>query len=234
MPGQKISSMTLVSDLQDIDQFPIARNGSTYKIRGLSLASRTQLIALSARVVNEHQPYVTIIPELSSNVTVLSATSIFKPTNPNHGQVLAYDRSTASWVASSVSILPTNNPPPFSVLTYDNLTTTWIPSAVSNGSLGVNQRWYNVTNNRLSDVTYTNSTPLPICVQVYYVSESGAPLLGSCTAYINLGTGEGVTLYGTYGSAGNSSNNLNFIVPPGWNYKVNTSFNGITNWSELR
>lgn len=48
MPGQKISSLTPVSDLQAADQFPLARSGSTYKITGDKFASKAQLDSLSA------------------------------------------------------------------------------------------------------------------------------------------------------------------------------------------
>jgi hypothetical protein len=48
MPGQKISTLAPVSDLQDTDQFPLARNGTTYKITGDKFASRTQFNSLSA------------------------------------------------------------------------------------------------------------------------------------------------------------------------------------------
>jgi hypothetical protein len=72
MPGQKISTLAPVSDLQDTDQFPIARNGSTFKITGDKLASKTQLNSLSAAVATKIE-----LANLSSRVTTLSTTSSF-------------------------------------------------------------------------------------------------------------------------------------------------------------
>ena len=48
MPGQKISTLAPVSDLQAADQLPLARSGSTYKITGDKFASKAQLDSLSA------------------------------------------------------------------------------------------------------------------------------------------------------------------------------------------
>ena len=48
MPGQKISSLSPVSDLQAADQLVLARSGSTYKITGDKFASKAQLDSLSA------------------------------------------------------------------------------------------------------------------------------------------------------------------------------------------
>ena len=137
MPGQKISSMTLVRDLQDIDQFPIARNGSTYKIAGASLASRVQLESLSA-VIAEAFSSGSIAQNSTALLANLSSSVIFNPDFPLHGQVLTYDDSTETWVASASpgkNILPGGlDVAPYYILTYDPTTTSWVASAAPAGA----------------------------------------------------------------------------------------------------
>ena len=435
MPGQKISSMTLVSDLQDNDQFPIARNGSTYRISGASLASKNLLLKLSASLVTEFATQ-TFTEYLSSAITELTENYIPDPPLKSHSQVLTYNSSTETWVASAApSSLPTGTGiAPYQILTFSPTTLSWVASAApfkesnstfegdgapigsviyfaasaapigwfecagqeinksafrdlwnvigyafgSNGdgstfrlpdlrsetirgwdngrgidpnrafgsfqkgsvagdtsrivlsagipllsaknilgfdsdtgnnyagltlpplssanynivvvdeeepvnlptlsavvgiararnvallpcikyanykgltpiglsaqniidvvnalsaySLGTNQEWYELSASRLSNVTYTNSTLKPIFVQVYYSSDT-APLAGPCSAIISLNGNKQTTIYGTYGTGNFSSNNINFVVPPFWEYKVKMFNNGVTSWVELR
>jgi phage-related tail fiber protein len=102
MPGQKISSLAPVSDLQAADQFPLARSGSTYKITGDKFASKTQLDALSATATGSFA--------LKTDITSLSSTVdtkfIPKPTSASAQQVLTYNDSTATWVASAAPMTP--------------------------------------------------------------------------------------------------------------------------------
>ena len=437
MPGQKISSMTLVSDLQDNDQFPVARNGSTYRISGASLASKNLLLKLSASLVTEFATQ-TFTEYLSSAITELTENYIPNPLTKFHSQVLTYNSLTETWVASAApSSLPRENEAtPYQILTFSPTTFSWVASAAprnssidntanvgdgapigsvmyfatstvpvgwfecagqeinksafrdlwnaigyafgsnrdgsafrlpdlrsetirgwDNGrgidpnrvfgsfqkgsvagdtsrivlsaeipllsaknilgfdsdtgnnyagltlpplssanynivvvdeeepvnlptlsavvglarvrnvallpcikyanykgltpiglsaqsiidvvnalsaySLGTNQEWYELSASRLSNVTYTNSTLKPIFVQVYYFTDT-APLVGTCSAIISLNGNKQTTIYGTYGTGNFSSNNINFIVPPFWEYKVMMHRNGVTSWVELR
>lgn len=439
MPGQKISSMTLVKELQDIDQFPIARNGSTYKIAGASLASRAQLDSLSASIENIFSSG-SLTGNFSGILDELSASTILLPNNPSQGQVLTYDDFTETWVASAApgGNLPTGNDVlPYDILTYNDETKTWVASAAPLGgggsieikgdgapigsvmyfaassapagwlecngqlvsraiyldlyriikytfgrnedgtqfalpdlrgefvrgwdhyrgvdldrafgswqkgsfagdtsfailsgqpltatkmvlgfdgdvgddyqglqlaplssanynmivvdeeeptnssslsgvvgvsrprnvallpcikythheqlnivglsaqdiidtvnalsafSLGTNQLWVELSSTRMCNVTYTNTTLKPICVQVYF-SSTRLPLAGECSATLSLSTAyidTTVKIYGTYGIGGISSNNLTFIVPPFWSYRVNTYGNNFNSWVELR
>ena len=68
MPGQKISSLSPVVDLQAADQLPLARSGSTYKITGDKFASKVQLDSLSATADNKFA--------LKTNLNTLSANTI--------------------------------------------------------------------------------------------------------------------------------------------------------------
>ena len=133
MPGQKISSMTLVNDLQDDDRFPVARNGSTYSVRGKAFASKTQIDALSASLIRSFTTNTTT-RTLTSNVKTLSSTVLFKPTTSTQGQVLTYNSYTHTWVASG---LPSSLPiqaDPYQIITYSPLTHTWIASAAPSTS----------------------------------------------------------------------------------------------------
>lgn len=432
MPGQKISSMTLVNDLQDFDQFPIARNGSTYRIRGMSLASRVQLNALSAKMELDFASGA-YTAAISAKVDTLLTTAIVKPQVVSAGQILTYDASTLTWVASANSGALPRGPTvlPYQLLVFDGSTQTWVASSAPpvqesilgdgapigavmhfaasaapigwveaagqslnkntyidlfnvigyafgsefNGtyfklpdlrgetirgwdhgrgidpdrtfgsfqkgsvagdtsrvvlsgvpllsaknvlgfdsdvgndypglelpplssanynmvivnedeptiapalsavigisrsrnlallpcikyanyaglnpvglsaqnvinevrslsaySLGTNQKWADVTTSRLCNVTYTNTTLKPIMVQVYFYTTS-SPLAGECTAVLSLSGEPSITLYGSFGYGGFSSNNISFIVPPFWSYKVRMFQDGLTQWNELR
>lgn len=55
MPGQKISTLQAVTDLRPTDQFPLTRNGTTFKILGDKFASKADFdtlgLALKSKVV---------------------------------------------------------------------------------------------------------------------------------------------------------------------------------------
>ena len=113
MPGQKISSLTPVSDLRAADQFPLARSGSTYKITGDKFASKAQLDALSATATGSFA--------LKTDITSLSSTVdtkfIPKPASASAQQVLTYNDSTATWVASAAPMIPVGSVAAFPFIT---------------------------------------------------------------------------------------------------------------------
>ena len=82
MPGQKISTLTPVSDLQAADQFPLARSGSTYKISGDKFASKAQLDSLSAAATGSFA-LKTDLNALSANPFVAADTSTIDLTLTN-------------------------------------------------------------------------------------------------------------------------------------------------------
>ena len=103
MPGQKISTLAPVSDLQAADQLPLARSGSTYKITGDKFASKAQLDGLSATADNKFA-LKTSLDSLSSNtITVADSPTID----------LTYNSSTrtlsADIITSSLNFLPTGS-----------------------------------------------------------------------------------------------------------------------------
>lgn len=69
MPGQKISTLTPVADLQTADQFVIARSGATYRIEGSKIASKAQLDSLSA-ISTESFALNTDLTSLSSTIDI--------------------------------------------------------------------------------------------------------------------------------------------------------------------
>lgn len=133
MPGQKISSMTLVNDVQADDRFPVARNGSTYSVRGRAFATKNQLDSLSA-AVTQNFTNNTLTNTLTSGLELLSAISIFKPSNSFHGQVLTYNSSTLTWVASGLPAQLPRSASPFQILTYSPDTFSWVASAAPLGA----------------------------------------------------------------------------------------------------
>ena len=118
MPGQKISTLAPVSDLQAADQLPLARSGSTYKITGDKFASKAQLDSLSATAAGSFA-LKTDITGLSSTV---DAKFIPKPASASGQQVLTYNGSTSTWVASAAAPLLSVVDSPTIDLSYNSTT----------------------------------------------------------------------------------------------------------------
>lgn len=99
------------------------------------------------------------------------------------------------------------------------------PEVVGN-TLGQGQDWINVTTERVSNTTYTNTTGKPIFVSVSRQSGSAWVTL---TAYVDdVLVGQAVGYY-----ANVQQQNISFVVPNGSTYKVVCGA-GFFNWSELR
>jgi hypothetical protein len=157
MPGQKISTMTLVRELQDNDSFPIARNGSTYRISGASLASRTQLLNLSAYVTSTLAT-TSSIELLNLQVASLSSTSLKIPAGGQQGDVLVYDTYTETWVASAApSGLPKTNAKHGDTLVYNSITQAWMASSVS----FQNEKLYEGDGAPIGSVMYYATSTIP-------------------------------------------------------------------------
>ena len=95
MPGQKISSLTPVSDLQAADQFPLARSGSTYKITGDKFASKAQLDALSATAAG-------------SFATKTSLNSLSAESDNDYNNLLSLLQSVSAALTTTTNTLSTN------------------------------------------------------------------------------------------------------------------------------
>lgn len=100
------------------------------------------------------------------------------------------------------------------------------PAQVRSSSLGVNQRWQNVTSSRVAGQIYTNGTTKPIQVSIssnidltrsFMVRES------SSSSWVTVATTAG------YGQPGHWS----IIVPPGHQYMVQGA-GAFSSWAELR
>jgi len=76
MPGQKISSLCPINNLQDFDQIPVSRGGTTYKITGDKIATKTQINALSAAVDVDIDGVNTRIDSLSAYADLKFATNV--------------------------------------------------------------------------------------------------------------------------------------------------------------
>ena len=118
MPGQKISTLAPVSDLQAADQLPLARSGTTYKITGDKFASKAQLDSLSATAAGSFA--------LKTDITSLSSAAdakfIPKPASASNQQVLTYNSSTSTWVASATAPLLSVVDSPTIDLSYNSTT----------------------------------------------------------------------------------------------------------------
>ena len=95
MPGQKISSLSPVSDLQAADQLVLARSGSTYKITGDKIASKAQLDSLSATSDTKFA--------LKTNLDNLSATPFIAADTSTIDLDLTSRTLSASLVDSSIT-----------------------------------------------------------------------------------------------------------------------------------
>jgi microcystin-dependent protein len=101
MPGQKISSLSPVTNLLAADEFPLSRSGSTYKIAGDKFASKVQLDSLSAAADNKFA--------LNTSVNSLSSNTINVIDSPTID--LTYNSTTrtlsADILTSSLNFVPT-------------------------------------------------------------------------------------------------------------------------------
>ena len=117
--GQKISQMTPVTTLEDNDLFPMVRGSGNFATVGIALASRSQVLTLSADTV----------AQLNSKIT--------KPTTAAAGQLLTYNAATQTWVASASPISLPKGTANGQILLYNSATQTWSPSSVNLESDGV-------------------------------------------------------------------------------------------------
>ena len=100
------------------------------------------------------------------------------------------------------------------VLTYNKASKTW----EGNIGIGAGQKWYELTDQRVKDVVYTNTTGRPIMLEIVMMTS-----VGSKPIYI-----DDVGL-GYASSQANASSTL--IIPDGSKYKCVSAF---TLWRELR
>ena len=96
---------------------------------------------------------------------------------------------------------------------------------VSDGGLGYNQTWQNVTSSRAFGVTYTNTTNKPIFVSAYPAQES------SKTYTLTIG---GVVIDNFYYGNATLQKAMQGIVPVGATYRVDTNSGTLSAWLELR
>lgn len=147
MPGQKISSLTPVSELQAVDQFPLSRGGTTYKITGDKLASSTQVAALSVAIDQITVPFLEFTGDVVLDGDVVTYHNVMPSNKGGAGDVKgilkANGLGTVTAAVSGVDYLifeslsgkidkPLASPSAYQVLTYNGSTSTWTPSAVSN------------------------------------------------------------------------------------------------------
>ena len=101
-----------------------------------------------------------------------------------------------------------------------------------NNFIGVNQKWFDVTNERLINIIYTNTTKKPIFIHVVVWSLSSASAVDATLfvddVSIKFGGG-GVGHNGAWKMA-----NANIIVPANSKYKLNITNGTVFTWLELR
>lgn len=106
-------------------------------------------------------------------------------------------------------------------------------AAAAGGGVGISQTWQNMTASRALATTYTNSTGVPIAVEVTLMSTTSGQL--SITPTVD-GVSLGQTIYPA-GASGFAFSRA-FIVPPGSTYSIGTASSSATpslsRWVELR
>lgn len=106
-------------------------------------------------------------------------------------------------------------------------------AAAAGGGVGISQTWQNMTASRALATTYTNSTGVPIAVEVTLMSVTSGQL--SITPTVD-GVSLGQTIYPA-GASGFAFSRA-FIVPPGSTYSIGTDSSSATpslsRWVELR
>jgi hypothetical protein len=119
MAGQKISTLPPVNELQDTDQFVLARSGSSYKITGDRIASKTQVNALSAVVATK-----TELAALTTRVNTLSTSSN-----------ASYALKTDLMALSSVPFIASDTATIDLTLTNRSLSAVVVNSSITNSKL---------------------------------------------------------------------------------------------------
>ena len=77
MPGQKISTLQAVPDLRATDQFPLTRNGTSYKILGDKFASKAQLDEVALGVKSKILAWVKFrANETVGNQTIINSSNV--------------------------------------------------------------------------------------------------------------------------------------------------------------
>ena len=164
----------------------------------------------------------------------IATSGVMVPTSPGSGSSGALVLRDAPGNPNAVYIQAANNAwsAQYGWLKF-NSDGTLTPSGVINGNiagyaslaLGVGQNYSDVSGSRSIGVTYTNSTNKPIWVAVAWTAIGS----GSYTAYVD-GNLAYYTVPDTYPRA-----NVNFIVPSGSTYSVNSSAGqSFAYWLELR
>lgn len=102
------------------------------------------------------------------------------------------------------------------------------------GYLGQSQTWQDVTQFRLVNTWYVNSTNRPICVNISHLQQFQTGFATVLIAPAN-NSSTAVTLRGNYGNGSSSAQHISFIVPPDYQYRVVVaSLGSLDNWIELR
>ena len=163
MPGQKISSLSPVSDLQAADQLVLARSGSTYKITGDKFASKAQLDSLSATSDTKFA--------LKTNLDNLSATPFIAADTSTIDLNLTSRTLSASLVDSSI----TN-----SKLAFDGGSFAF-RNKIINGNFGIWQRGTSLasgTGGRYLADRFTNGSTGTTCTaaqSAFALGQTGVP-----------------------------------------------------------
>ena len=120
MPGQKITGLNEVGNLEPRDFLVLARRGSNYKIAGEQFAAAVDLAAFREEVNTTIKQRVDAVEE---KVDSELPQYIKKPPVPVHGQSLTYNVAYGNWEASYV--VPANAVNS-DILVYDESIKKWI------------------------------------------------------------------------------------------------------------
>ena len=220
MAGQKISSLTPVSELQAADQLPLARNGNTYKITGDKFASRSLIDGLSATSDNKFALKTTVVGMSAYTDTKF----IVKPSFAYPQQVLTYSGSTNTWVASAGFALPVGTDG--QILTYSGSRGAWVAtttsSALPTGSNG------QVLTYNSSTQTWVASASLPVGSSGQVLAYNGSTNTWVASAGFSLPTGTGGQFLVYSGSTNTwAPSSVSISLPAGTSGQVLT-YNGST------
>lgn len=120
MPGQKISGLSEVGNLEPRDFLVLARRGFNYKIAGEQFATAVDLASFREEVNTTVKQRVDTIQE---KVDSELPQYIKKPATPVHGQVLTYNVAYGNWEANYVVPSKAVNS---EILVYDENLKKWV------------------------------------------------------------------------------------------------------------
>jgi hypothetical protein len=204
------------------------QNGATVNVPFLVYGKNIQSASLTGRLAGGSFSPTTVLYTATFNfVTAFSNTNYAVVCNGTQEGNGAVEPNTIQKSTSSLAISFYGGNNLDQTINMGFIITFGESGATTNAGVGFGQTWQNVTNSRVRNTNYTNTTGSPIQVNVSFLVNNGyiASLLVDNVVVGRIDTaGYEVVIPGV----------ISAVVPPGSTYRASTDFGSIDNWAELR